>query len=125
MILGIGSDIIEVSRIDGALKKFGMRFRRRIFTDLEDDYCSKKRYPAQHYAARFSAKEACIKALGTRRGMRWVDMEVCREKGGKPSLVLRGKAIARADDLKVTRMHLTMSHTADHAIAQIILEGED
>lgn len=122
MILGIGSDIVEVARIDAAIQRFGQRFRNRIYSSLEDEYCSSKRHPAQHYAARFSAKEAFIKAIGTRRGVRWVDIEVARATSGKPSIKLHGKAQRLADDRGVTRMHLTMSHTAEHAIAQVLLE---
>lgn len=127
-ILGTGVDIIEVQRVRAALEreKTGARFRARIFTPGEIAYCeSRGRTRYQSYAARFAAKEAAMKALGTgwSRNVGWGEIEVVRERGHPPTIALRGKAADYARRKNVKRMHLSISHTAIGAIAHVIAEG--
>ncbi len=101
------------------------RFQERVFTKRERDYCAQRgAVAAQHYAARFAAKEAVLKALGTgwRDGIAWHDVEVANEESGKPYLLITGKAREVYDSLGVVAAHLSLSHTAEHAIAQVVLE---
>ena len=101
------------------------RFARRVFTEQERAYCDSCGVnSAQHYAARFAAKEAALKALGTgwRGGVRWQDVEVTRQEGGIPGLVFRGEALETLRRCGATHAHLSLSHTSEHAIAQVILE---
>ena len=123
-VVGIGIDIEEVARVGDLVTRYGERFITRIFTDDEADYCLRRRVPAQHLAARFSAKEAAMKALGTgrARGVLWRDVEVVR-RGGPPQLALHGGARRRFDALGATRALLTMTHSRDLAIAQVALLG--
>jgi holo-[acyl-carrier protein] synthase len=125
MIVGTGVDIAEVPRIRQALERHGERFLNRVFTPDEVRYCTGKTNSAERLAARFAAKEAGMKALGTgwRRGVAWRDIEVVRLPGQRPQLRLSGKAgeIARSLGCKAT--HLSLSHTAEQAIAYVILEG--
>jgi holo-[acyl-carrier protein] synthase len=125
MVRGIGIDMIEVARIAAVAERHGQRFLRRIYTPLELEKLHGNRH--QYLAARFAAKEAVFKALGTGwgGGVRWVEVEVDNLPSGQPVLTLTGAALARADALKVGAMHLTISHTAGHAVAQVILEGTD
>ena len=124
MIVGTGVDITEVPRIAAAIERFGDRFLKRIFTDNEIRYCESKANKAERYAARFAAKEAAMKAIGTglRGGITWHDVEVTRATGGRPTLAFRGVAGEVAARLKMRRAHLSLSHTVDHAIAHVILE---
>lgn len=124
MIIGLGVDIVEVARVAGVAERHGDRFLRRIFTAREIERVHGNR--EQYLASRFSAKEAAFKALGTgwRGGVRWVDVEVGNLPSGQPVLELHAEAAARARALGVRRMHLTITHTADYAAAQVILEGE-
>ncbi len=127
MILGTGIDIVEVARVETAMSRFGERFLARIFTPEERRYCGARANPAEHYAARFAAKEAGLKAIGTgwSRGVRWTDLEVRREPGGRPALILCGKAAEIAAGMGVGRVFVSLSHTGGHAIAQVILEGAE
>jgi len=124
-IVGTGVDLAEVDRIEQSLKTFGARFQARIFTPGEIAYCERFRNRAERYAARFAAKEAGMKALGTgwRRGIRWVDLEVVRQPGGRPTLVFSGEAAKIAERLGVRHVALSLTHTAQQALAQVILEG--
>jgi holo-[acyl-carrier protein] synthase len=124
MIVGTGVDIAEVPRVAAAIKRFGDRFLRRIFTENEIRYCESKANRVERYAARFAAKEAALKAIGTgwRRGVAWRDVEVTREPGGRPTMTFHGKAAEFAGKLGMKRAHVSLSHTAEHAIAQVILE---
>jgi holo-[acyl-carrier protein] synthase len=124
MILGTGVDIAEVERIAAAIERYGERFLRRVFTEREIHYCRSKKNVAERFAARFAAKEAAMKAIGTglRRGVTWHDVEVTREPGGRPTLLLTGKARGFADKMGVQRAALSLSHTEQWAIAQVILE---
>jgi holo-[acyl-carrier protein] synthase len=124
MIVGTGVDIAEVPRVAAAIKRFGDRFLRRIFTEGEIRYCESKANKVERYAARFAAKEAALKAIGTgwKRGVAWKEVEVTREPGGRPTMTFHGKAAEFAAKLGMKRAHVSLSHTAEHAIAQVILE---
>lgn len=124
MIVGTGVDIAEVPRIAAAIERFGDRFVKRIFTDNEIRYCESKANKAERYAARFAAKEAALKAIGTgwRGGINWRDVEVTRQPGGRPTLAFHGVAAQIAATLGMKRAHLSLSHTVEHAIAHVILE---
>jgi len=124
MIIGTGIDIAEVPRIRQALERFGGRFIQRIFTAGEIRYCDSKANRAERYAARFAAKEAAMKALGTgwSHGVRWRDCEVARMPGGRPTMNFHDKAGEIAGRLGVKHIALSLSHTAEQAIAQVILE---
>jgi holo-[acyl-carrier protein] synthase len=125
MIVAIGTDAIEVERVRRAVDhaRWGERFRQRVFTAGEVAYCARRRRSAESFAARFAAKEAVMKALGTgyANGVWWRDIEVVRESGA-PRLVLRGGAAARAAALGITRWHLSLTHTAGQALAYVIAE---
>jgi holo-[acyl-carrier protein] synthase len=126
MIVGTGVDITEVKRIEAAMERFGDRFLRRVFTPAEVSYCMGKTNAAERLAARFAAKEAGMKALGTglRHGITWHDVEVVRLPGQRPILKFSGKAAEFAARLGCKRTHLSLSHTADQAIAHVILESD-
>lgn len=125
MIVGTGIDIAEVPRIAEAIQRHGERFLRRVFTEGEMAYCDSKANRIERYAARFAAKEAGMKALGTgwNHGVRWRDVEVCRQPGGRPTIAFHGKAAEFADRLGTKNIALSVSHTAEQAIAQVILEN--
>ncbi len=125
MIVGTGIDIAEVPRIRRSIERFGERFLERIFRPDEIRYCDSKANRVERYAARFAAKEAAMKALGTgwNQGVRWRDCEVRRLPGHRPTMVFHGRAAEFAAKLKVKNVALSVSHTAAHAIAQVILES--
>jgi holo-[acyl-carrier protein] synthase len=125
MIIGIGIDIAEVPRIRQSIERFGDRFLQRIYTAGEIRYCDSKANRVERYAARFAAKEAAMKALGTgwNHGVRWRDCEVARLPGGRPTIAFHGKAGEIAARLGVKHAALSLAHTAEQAIAQIILES--
>jgi holo-[acyl-carrier protein] synthase len=125
MIVGTGIDIAEVPRIREAMERFGKRFLQRIFTEGEIRYCDSKANRVERYAARFAAKEAAMKALGTgwNHGVRWRDIEIAREPGSRPTIVFHGKAAEFAARLGAAHVALSLSHTEDQAIAQVILEN--
>ena len=125
MIVGSGIDIAEVPRIAEAIERHGQRFLHRVFTEGEIAYCDSKANRLERYAARFAAKEAGMKALGTgwNHGVRWRDLEVCRQPGGRPTLAFHGKAAEFAAKLGTKNVALSLSHTAEQAIAQVILES--
>jgi holo-[acyl-carrier protein] synthase len=125
MILGLGTDMIEIARIEHSLSRFGESFLRRIYTPAEIAYCTQKRKTsAESFAARFAAKEAAAKALGTgiSRGVTWCELEVLRSPGQRPTLHLSGRAAAIAARLGVRRLSLSLSHTRELAIAIVIAE---
>ncbi len=126
MILGLGTDVVEVERIRTSLARFGPRFLDRIFTPAEQTYCRGKRHPEESLAARFAAKEAGAKALGTgmARGVGWHDFEVVRKPGCAPTMLLHGRARARAAELGVQGMHVSLSHTAQYASAVVLFEAD-
>ena len=125
MIVGMGIDIAEVERIRGAIERHGEVFLRRIFTAKEREYCERFKNKYERYAGRFAVKEAAMKALGTgwSRGVRWVDIEVVRQKGGRPTLMLEGEARKIGEMLGVKSIALSITHTAAQAYAQVIFEG--
>jgi holo-[acyl-carrier protein] synthase len=124
MIVGTGIDIAEVPRMAQAIERFGQRFLTRVFTEGEIRYCDSKANRIERYAARFAAKEAGMKALGTgwSHGVRWRDIEVLRQPGGRPTLAFHGRAGEFASRLGVGNIALSLTHTADEAMAQVILE---
>jgi holo-[acyl-carrier protein] synthase len=117
-------DLTEVPRIAAMVERWGEHFTRRIYTDGERAYATARANAALHFAARFAAKEATLKALGVPEGLSWHEMEVVGGGTEPPLLVLRGRALAAADELGVVRMHLTLTHTADIAGAVVIAEAE-
>jgi holo-[acyl-carrier protein] synthase len=124
MIVGTGIDIAEVPRIAASIARFGDRFLHRIFTEGEIRYCDTKANRAERYAARFAAKEAAMKAIGTgwNHGVSWQDVEVSRLPGGRPTITFHRKAAEFAAKLGTKHVALSLTHTAEHAIAQGILE---
>jgi len=125
MIVGTGIDIAEVPRIAESIERFGDRFLRRIFTEEEIRYCDSKANRVERYAARFAAKEAAMKALGTgwNRGVRWRDIEVFRQPGSRPTIKFHGVAAEFAAKLGARNVALSISHTPELAIANVILES--
>ena len=124
MIISIGIDIIEVARIREVLLRTP-RFVERVYTERERAYCdSRGAVSAQHYAARFAAKEAALKALqtGWRGGISWQDVEISARESGAPYLIFTGQVLEVFEKFGATQTHLSMSHTTQHAIAQVVLE---
>ena len=124
-ILGLGFDATDIPRIGTTFERYGDRFLRRVFTDGEIAYCTRRRNPVPHLAGRFAAKEAAMKALGTghSRGVLWRDIEVVR-LSGPPQLRLHGGAAARADRMRVRSSLLTITHSEALAMAQVLLLGD-
>jgi holo-[acyl-carrier protein] synthase len=124
MIVGTGIDITEVKRIAAAIERYGDRFLRRVYTPREIEYCQSKRNAHERFAARFAAKEAAMKAIGTglRRGVTWQDVEVGHEAGGRPTILFTGKAAEFAAKLGAKHVSLSLTHTEETAMAQVILE---
>ena len=125
MLLGTGVDVVEIARIEDSLRRFGDRFLRRVFTDREVEYCLRKqKNMAESLAARFAAKEAGAKALGTgiSRGVGWKEIEVARAPGDPPRLLLHGAAQGRAARMGVRRSQLAITHGGGLAIATVHLE---
>ena len=125
MILGIGIDLVEVSRIASALER-GERFTRRLFTPGEVEYCLRHKEPAKHFAARFAAKEAGMKALGTgwSNGVGWKDFEVRIDAAGRPLLLLTGRAAEIAVSMGATHTVVSLAHDGGFATAVAAIEGE-
>jgi holo-[acyl-carrier protein] synthase len=129
VILGLGSDLSDIRRIQDSLDRFGDRFRQRIFTELERTRSERKADAAASYAKRFAAKEACAKALGTgmRRGVFWRDMGVVNMRSGQPTMALTGGALARLEEMTPPGMkaviHLTLTDDHPYAQAFVIIEA--
>jgi holo-[acyl-carrier protein] synthase len=125
MIVGLGVDIVELSRVRGIYARYGERFTGRVLTAAEAAYCATKHDPVPNIAARFAAKEAAAKALGTgiARGIAWRDIEVARQRGEAPTVVFHRRAAARATMLGAVRAHLTLTHGKDAAVAVVVLEA--
>ena len=125
MIVGSGIDLIEIGRIQHSMDRYGSRFLDRVFTGAEQAYCLRKRKAAESFAARFAAKEAGAKALGTgiRNGVSWLEIEVVRELSGRPTIRFHGRAAQVAARLGVARAALSITHTADLAMASVVLEN--
>lgn len=124
MILAVGTDILDVGRMERELARKDPGLKSRVFTPREIRYCEQKRYPARHFAARFAAKEAFLKAIGTGLSgeLRWQEIEVQRNSHGQPRIALSGKTRTFADRLGVRQIRVSLSHTATMAAATVILE---
>jgi holo-[acyl-carrier protein] synthase len=125
VILGTGIDVAEVPRIKASIERFGDRFVRRIYTPGEIAYVQRKANKFERFAARFAAKEAGMKALGTgwHRGVRWQDFEVANLPSGRPTLRLHGAAKLIADAMGVTNISLSITHTVESGVAFVVFEG--
>ena len=125
MIVGTGVDLAEVARIEKSITRFGDKFVKRIYTPAEIAYVERKANKFERYAARFAAKEAGMKAIGTgwRRGVTWQDFEVANLPSGKPTLRLYGAAARFAEKLGVKNIALSITHTAELGMAHVILEN--
>lgn len=125
MIIGSGIDLVEIERIEQSMTRFGARFLDRVFTAAEQAYCLRKRNAAESLAARFAAKEAAAKALGTgiSRGVNWLEIEVVREPGGRPSIRFHGRAAELAERMGVVHVALSLTHTGSLSMASVLLEG--
>jgi holo-[acyl-carrier protein] synthase len=124
MIVGSGIDLIEIARVQHSMDRYGDRFLDRVYTATEKEYCLRKRNAAESLAARFAAKEAGAKALGTgiSQGVSWLEIEVVREPSGRPSLQLHGRAAERAEQMGVCNIALSLTHTGTLAMASVVLE---
>jgi holo-[acyl-carrier protein] synthase len=123
MIFGIGIDVIENSRIADAIRRHGERFLQKVFHRAEVDYCRSMKEASPHFAARFAAKEAVAKALGTGFSgpVNWKDIEVRRKANGEPFVVLHAGAAEMAERIGISEILISMSHTQDYAVAQAVL----
>jgi holo-[acyl-carrier protein] synthase len=124
MIVGSGIDLVEIERIQHSIDRFGERFLDRVYTAAEKSYCMRKRNFAESFAARFAAKEAGAKALGTgiQHGVNWLEIEVVREPSGRPVLAFHGRAAEFANRLGVRNTALSITHTGTLAMASVVLE---
>jgi holo-[acyl-carrier protein] synthase len=124
MIFGTGIDIVDITRFDRLVEEGNVRLFERLFTPHEIEYCAGKARCAQHYALRFAAKEAFLKAcgLGLREGLSWHDVEVINDSLGKPELRLHGKALKLATDQNFNRTFVSLSHDGAYAVAMVVLE---
>jgi holo-[acyl-carrier protein] synthase len=125
MITGIGIDVVQNDRIRQSIERFGDRFLNRIYTEGEIEYCKKFTPPDKHYAARWAAKEAAFKALGTgwAAGVKWRDVEIVKLESGKPELHLHGDALAHATAAGAKRFYVSLTHDQLISAAVVILEG--
>ncbi|MEW6173085.1 MAG: holo-ACP synthase [Bacillota bacterium] len=125
MLVGIGTDIVEVDRIRRAFSRWGRRFERRVYTPAERAYCGRKINAFDCWAGRFAAKEAVLKALGTGRdGAGFADVEVLSDNLGRPLVVLKGRALVMAQTRGVSRVLVSIAHDAGSAVAFAVMEGE-
>ncbi|PTL79018.1 holo-ACP synthase [Vitiosangium sp. GDMCC 1.1324] len=123
MVIGIGVDLCDIRRLTKALRRNDGRFEERVFTEGERTYCRSRKQPGQHFAARFAAKEAVIKALGAPDGLRWHEMEVLSSSDGKPELHLSGTTRQISQQLGIQRFKLSLSHSGGFAVAMVVAEG--
>jgi holo-[acyl-carrier protein] synthase len=126
MIVGTGIDLVEIERIKRSVERYGERFLDRVYTAAEKAYCLRKRNSAESLAARFAAKEAGAKALGTgiSHGVNWLEIEVIREPGGRPTIAFHGRAREVAQRLGAKSAALSLTHTGSLAMASVVLEGD-
>lgn len=124
MIVGVGIDVVDTSRMQALIERHGERFEKRVFTPSEISYCRGKKHPFLHYSARFAAKEAAVKALGTGfgQGIRLTDISI-ENDGNAPRILLRNRAQEIADELGVSRFHVSLSHERSAAVALVVLEA--
>lgn len=125
MVVGVGTDLIEIARVQQSLDRFGERFTGKVFTPGEVAYCQRKKQAAESFASRFAAKEAAAKALGTgiSRGIGWREIEVRRLPGQRPTIHLSGRAAELARGLGIHNLHLSLTHSRDVAMAVVIAES--
>lgn len=125
-VVGIGTDIVEVLRIAQMIERHGDLFITRVYTEHEIEYCQCRKQSTQHYAGRWAAKEAVLKALGTgwRRGISWRDVEVRNDASGKPTVALRGGARDIVEERGITEMLISISHCRSHATAYALAMGK-
>lgn len=123
MIVGTGIDIVEVFRMRDAINKWGMNFLTKVFTDKEIRYSNSKRFAPQHFAARFAAKEAVVKAFGVARRfpLNWTDIEIFNDREGKPVIAFNNDALKLKKQKKVDEVVVSMSHSKNYAVASVIL----
>src|SRR5579885_1134731 len=126
MLVGTGIDVVEIERVAHSIARYGDRFLNKVFTPEEISYCQRKKNPAESFAARFAAKEAGAKALGTgiQHGVSWKELEVRRQPGHRPTLHLMGRALEIANRLGVAHVSLSLTHTATLAMASVHLEND-
>jgi holo-[acyl-carrier protein] synthase len=126
-VRGIGVDLVRIPRMREVIARWDQRFLRRVFTEGEIAYCQARRDPVPHFAARFAAKEAAMKALGTglRLGVKWRELEVRRERGSAPTLILHGRSREIGVSRGGRRMLLALTHEGDYALAQAMLVDDD
>jgi len=124
MIIGTGVDVVEIARIRKILERLKDRFISRVFTSAEQQFCNQHRDPAPHYAVRFAAKEALFKSIGTgwAKGVTWLDVEVLREQQEAPVLKLHGEAQRLSESMGAHKVHVSLSHSDQWAVAMVILE---
>ena len=124
MIVGTGIDIVEIDRIKRSIIKYSDRFKNKVFTQREIDYCHSQADPSKHFAARFSVKEAVLKCFGTGMtgGILWKDVEVDNKKSGQPTLNLYGKGKDLFNQLKIKHIHISITHDKNYAVAHAIAE---
>lgn len=124
MIVGSGIDLVEITRIQQSVQRFGQRFLNRVYTASEQAYCLRKRNSAESLAARFAAKEAGAKALGTgiSHGVSWLEIEVIREPSGRPTIQFHGRAATIAHTMGVTHVALSITHTTTLSMASVVVE---
>lgn len=127
MIIGLGTDIIEIVRIGQMIERHGELFLNRVFTEDEIRYCSRRKELYQHYAGRWAAKEAVMKSLGTGfiRGIGWQEIEICSLKSGQPTIRLKGGAREHAEKMRIAQVMITISHCRAYATATAIAVGSD
>ena len=125
-VRGVGVDLVKIPRMRDVISRWDERFLRRVFTEQEIAYCQRRHDPIPHLAARFAAKEAVMKALGTglRMGVTWREVEVRRERGEAPTMVLTGRTAAIAQAKGASRILVSLTHDGDYAFAQVMLVGE-
>jgi len=126
MIVGVGVDIVEIERVHDLVERHGASFLNKVFTPAEIELCQDRPRSAEHFAARFAAKEAVVKALGTgfQKGVMWKDIQVLNGELGEPVAELSDGAAARAEALNVTGLHVSLSHGQQHAVAMVVAEAE-
>ena len=124
MIAGIGIDIVDIGRVEELLARYGERFTRRVFTDVEASYARRSIKPAERLAGRFAVKEAVLKAFGTGKsqGIRWRDVETVRGAMGKPNVTLYGNAVNCLNNINGSAIHVTIAHDGGKAVAFVIIE---
>ncbi len=126
MIVGLGLDVVHTPRVRDLIARYGDHFLDKLFQPAEVAYCRRGRMNHLSFAAHIAAKEAASKALGTgwRQGVHWKLVEVAHEPSGQPTVVLHGRARARADELGVARIHVSLTHDGEYALAQVVFESD-